>query len=84
MVLNPTWKHPWASVLGHPRLQTSTLKFPLLLLCPGSECVGGGGEERPVPSSYSERLSPGPGGWHNKHPPNLGCLEGMGEGSQPS
>lgn len=29
-------------------------------------------------SSYSELLNPGPGGWHDKHPPNLGCLEGMG------
>lgn len=33
-----------------------------------------------MPSSYSERLNPGPGGWHDKHPPNLGRLEGMGEG----
>lgn len=31
-------------------------------------------------SSYSELLNPGPGGWHDKHPLNLGCLEGMGEG----
>lgn len=73
--LNPTQKHPWASVLGRPETPAGLrfLFFSYTLLV--RACEGG-----PCPPANLELLSPGSGDWHEKHPPNLGYLEGMGEG----
>lgn len=66
------------SVLGHSRLQPSSLRSLFSSHALGVSCVRVRAAR--VPSSYSELLNPGPGGWHDKHPPNLGRREGVGEG----
>lgn len=74
LMLSSTLKHLYNSVLEQSRLHPSQPQLS------SSYAQGGRKGESVRAACDLQRLNPGPGGWHDKHPPNLGCLGGMGEG----